>query len=199
MDQVKQRLIRAMWMALAVIFLIENWLWDHVRDGLRALAHLIGLERFDPWLRGVVSKLSPPMTLVLFVIPGAMIFPVKLVALGLLASGYIISGIVAIFAAKAFALGVMAVLFDICRDKLMQMQWFCRFYSLMLSINAWAHNLIAPFRRRLSEIIAGLRERLAPLVRRQAQTGRLSIARQLSRIRAWAARIVEKKDQRDGV
>jgi hypothetical protein len=69
----------------------------------------------------------------------------------------------------------------------------------MLSINAWAHNLIAPFRRRLSEIIAGLRERLAPLVRRQAQTGRLSIARQLSRIRAWAARIVEKKDQRDEV
>jgi hypothetical protein len=139
------------------------------------------------------------MTLVLFVIPGAMIFPFKLVALGLLASGYIISGIVAIFAAKAFALGVMAVLFDICRDKLMQMQWFCRFYSLMLSINAWAHNLIAPFRRRLSEIIAGLRERLAPLVRRQAQTGRLSIARRLSRIRAWAARIVEKKDQRDEV
>ena len=44
MDQVKQRLIRAMWMALAVIFLIENWLWDHVRDGLRALAHLIGLD-----------------------------------------------------------------------------------------------------------------------------------------------------------
>lgn len=197
MDQVKQRLIRAMWMTLAVIFLIENWLWDHVRDGLRALARLIGLERFDPWLRGVVSKLSPPMTLVLFVIPGAMIFPFKLVALALLASGYIISGIVAIFAAKAFALGVMAVLFDICRDKLMQMQWFCRFYSVMLAINAWAHNLMAPFRRRLAEIVARLRERLAPLVRRLTQTGRLSVGRRLGRIRAWAARVVEKNGQRD--
>jgi hypothetical protein len=197
MDRLKQRLSRAMWMTLAVVFLIESWLWDHVRDGLRAFARLIGLERVDPWLRSIVSKLSPPMTLVLFVIPGAMIFPFKLVALALLANGYFVSGIIAIFAAKAFALGVMAVLFDICRDKLMQMQWFCRFYSLMLAINAWAHNLMAPFRRRISEIVARLRERLAPLVRRLTQTGRFSVGRRLGRIRAWAARVVEKNGQRD--
>ena len=199
MDHLKQRLSRAMWMTLAVIFLIESWLWDHVRDGLRAFARLIGLERFDPWLRKVVSKLSPPMTLVLFIIPGAMIFPFKLVALALLASGRIISGVIAIFAAKAFALGVMAVLFDICRDKLMQMQWFCHFYSLMLAINAWAHNLMAPVRRRIAGIVAQLRERLAPIMQRITQTGRLNVGRRLARIRAWAARIVERNGQRDEV
>ncbi len=195
MDHIKQRLGRAMWMTLAVIFLIESWLWDHVRDGLRAFAQLIGVERFDPWLRSLVNKLSPPMTLALFSIPGALIFPFKLIALALLAKGYILSGIIAIFAAKAFALGVTAVLFDICRDKLLQMQWFCRFYALMLAINAWAHQLIAPVRRRIAVIVAQLRERLAPLM----QAGRRGVGRRLARIRAWAARIVEKNGQRDEV
>ena len=57
MDRLKQSLVRAFWFVLAVVFLIESWLWDHVRDGLRAVGGLIGLERLDPWLRRLVSKL----------------------------------------------------------------------------------------------------------------------------------------------
>ena len=198
MDRLKQSLVRAFWLALAIVFLIESWLWDHVRDGLRALGRLIGLERFDPWLRAIVGRLSPPMTLILFGVPGALIFPFKLIALGLLAQGYFVSGIVAIFVAKTLALGVTAVLFDICRDKLMQMQWFCRFYSLLLAASAWSHDLIAPLRRRVAGLAVQLKERLAPFRRRILQAGRIGLGRRLTRLRAWSARIVEKNGQRDG-
>ncbi len=198
MDRLKQSFIRVFWLTLAVVFLIESWLWDHVRDGLHALGRRLGLERFDPWLRGVVGKLSPPMTLVLFGVPGALIFPFKLIAFGLLAKGYFVSGFVAIFAAKTLALGVTAVLFDICREKLLQMKWFCRFYSLMLAIGAWSHELISPLRRRVVEVAARLRERLAPLTSMILQSGQLGLGRRLSRLRAWSARVVEKSDQRDG-
>lgn len=198
MDRLKQNLVRAFWFALAVVFLIESWLWDHMRDGLRALAQRIGLERFDPWLRTIVGKLSPPLTLVLFAVPAAVIFPFKLIALGLLARGYFISGIVAIFAAKTLALGVTAVLFDICKDKLLQMQWFCRFYSLMLAAGAWSHELIAPLRQRVADLAARLKERLEPLRRQILQSERFGIGRRLSRLRAWSARVVEKNGQRDG-
>jgi len=198
MDHLKQSLVRAFWLALAIVFLVESWLWDHVRDGLRALGRLIGLERFDPWLRAIVGRLSPPMTLILFGVPGALIFPFKLIALGLLAQGYFVSGIVAIFVAKTLALGVTAVLFDICRDKLMQMQWFCRFYALMLAVSDWARHLIAPLRRRVAELAARLKERLAPLMGQILQSERFGIGRRLTRLRAWSARIVEKNGQRDG-
>ena len=197
MDRLKQSLVRVFWLTLAVVFLIESWLWDHVSDGLRALGRRLGLERVDPWLRAIVSKLSPPMTLVLFSVPGALIFPFKLIAFGLLARGYIVSGVIAIFAAKTLALGVTAVLFDICRDKLLQMKWFCRVYSLTLSVGAWAHELISPLRQRAAELAAGLRERLAPLKNLIQRSGQLGVGRRLSRLRAWSARVVEKNDQRD--
>jgi hypothetical protein len=199
MDRLKQSLVRAFWLSLAVVFLIESWLWEHVRDGLRALGRRLGVERFDPWLRALVDKLSPPMTLVLFGVPGALIFPFKLIALGLLAKGYIISGIVAIFAAKTLALGVTALLFDICREKLMQMRWFCRFYSLMLAAGAWSHELIAPLRRRVADLNAILRERLAPLKERVLLARRFGVGRRLHRLRAWSVRVLNRSGQRDEV
>ena len=92
---------------------------------------------------------------------------------------------------------VTAVLFDICRDKLLQMQWFCRFYSLMLAASAWSHDLIAPLRRRVAEVAATLRARLAPLSRAIQEAGRLGVGRRLSRLRAWSARVVGRSGQRD--
>ena len=199
MERLKPGLIRAFWLILAVVFLIESWIWDHVRDGLRALGRRLGVERIDPWLRTFVARLSPPMTLVLFGVPAVLIFPFKLIALGLLAEGYIFSGAVAIFAAKSLALGVTAVLFDICREKLMQMPWFCRFYSLMLAAGAWSHELVSPLRRRVVAITARLRERLAPLKDRILLAGRAGVGRRLSRLRAWSARVMYRSGQRDEV
>ena len=199
MEQIKAGLIRAFWMILAIVFLIESWIWDHVRDGLRALGRRLGVERIDPWLRTFVARLAPPMTLVLFGVPAVLIFPFKLIALGLLAEGYIFSGAVAIFAAKSLALGVTAVLFDICREKLMQMPWFCRFYSLMLAAGAWSHELVSPLRRRVVAITARLRQRLAPLKDRILLAGRSGVGRRLSRLRAWSARVMDRSGQRDEV
>ena len=199
MERIKPGLIRAFWLILAVFFLIESWIWDHVRDGLRALGRRLGVERFEPWLRSFVARLSPPMTLVLFGVPAVLIFPFKLIALWLLARGFVLTGLVAIFAAKSLALGVTAVLFDICREKLMKMPWFCRFYSLVLAAGAWSHELVSPLRRRVVAITAGLRERLAPLKDRLLQAGRSGVGRRLSRLRAWSARVVDRIGQRDEV
>ena len=138
MDAVKQYLGRAFWFALALIFLFESWLWDHVKEWLRALGHALKVDRLEPWLEQLVAKLSPMATLALFAVPAAAIFPFKLLALGLIASGHVVSGLVAIFLAKTLALGVTSFLFDICREKLLQMGWFADFYSMVLDARAWA-------------------------------------------------------------
>lgn len=159
METIKRRLIRALWFALALIFLFESWLWDHVKEWLRALGKLAGVERFEAWLIALIEKLSPPMTLAVFAVPAVTILPLKLLALGMIGHGHILVGIGVIFFAKTLALGVTAFLFDHCRDKLLQMTWFAKFYSLVLDARAWAHSLVDPVRRRLRETLATIRAR----------------------------------------
>ncbi|WP_442754824.1 hypothetical protein ACNHKD_17810 [Methylocystis sp. JAN1] len=156
-DRLKQRLARAFWFTLALVFLIESWLWDNVKEWLRALEKALGVEKIEPWLEGVVARLSPRMTLALFAVPMIGVLPLKVAALALLARGHFLLGVLFIFAVKALALGVEAFLFDICRDKLLQMQWFCRLYSLVLDVRAWAAMLVSPIRPRLAELRRALR------------------------------------------
>lgn len=144
----KRRLIAIFWFALALVFLIESWIWDNVKEWLRQLERALGLERIEPWLEGVVARLSPPMTLALFAVPMIGVLPFKVAALALLAHGYVVTGVVFVFLAKSLTLGVEAFLFDICRDKLLQIEWFRRLYSLVLDLRAWASKLVNPLKLR---------------------------------------------------
>lgn len=184
----KRRLNRGFWLTLAVLFLIESWLWDHLKEWLRAVGHELGIARIEPWLEGVVAKLSPQRTLLLFALPAVLILPFKFLALSLIAHGHVLNGLIAIILAKTFALGVTAFLFDICRDKLMQMQWFCRFYSIMLAIRAWAHALVAPFTAHIREVAGAFRARIADVIghERYAFDRRLARLRQLARAKLSA-------------
>jgi hypothetical protein len=159
-DRLKPRLIRAFWFALALIFLFESWLWDNVKEWLRRLERTLGLERLEPWLEGFVSRLSPPKTLALFAIPMVAVLPFKVLALEMLAHGHIVLGLAFIFLVKTLTLGVEAFLFDHCRDKLLEMEWFGRFYSLVLDARAWATMLVRPYKARLLEMSRGVREYL---------------------------------------
>ncbi len=182
LDWLKPRLARAFWFTLALIFLIESWLWDNVKEWLRALEKALGLERIEPWLAGVVARLSPQMTLALFAIPMIGVLPLKVAALAILAHGHFVIGVVFVFAVKALTLGVEAFLFDICRDKLVQMQWFGRLYSLILDVRAWAAMLVKPYKTRLVEIGRALRAYAQSVIGRDDG----ELARRIARLRELA-------------
>jgi hypothetical protein len=156
--QLKPHLIRAFWFALALIFLVESWLWDNVKQWLRRLGLALGLERFDQWLAGVVAGLSPQKTLAVFALPLVAVLPLKILALSMLAHGQIVAGIGFIFLIKTLMLGVEAFLFDLCREKLLEMAWFGQFYSMVLDVRAWASRLVWPYRERLLQSARRLRE-----------------------------------------
>lgn len=182
MEAWKRYVKRAFWFTLAVIFLIESWLWDNVKEWLRALGQALGIERFEPWLKNFVAKLTPPMTLVLFGAPAVAILPFKLVAFELIANGHVLSGLLAIFLAKTLALGVTAFLFDICRDKLLQMEWFGRFYSIVLDARAWAHALVAPVKAQVVAVANAMRSRIVAFIGDE----RFGFGRRLARLRELA-------------
>ena len=150
-----RRLLQPIWVLLAVIFLIEAWLWDHLEPIVAWVVDKIPLRAFKHWLAERVDTLSPAMTLIVFIVPVLPLFPLKLVGLWLLAHEYWTSAIFTILFAKFVGVGVTAFVFDVTRPKLLEMGWFERLYEFILDLRARAHALVEPIKRRIREILRG--------------------------------------------
>ena len=150
-----RRLLQPLWVLLAIVFLIEAWLWDHLEPIVARVVAAIPLARFKQWLTVRVNALSPAMTLIVFAVPILPLFPLKLVGLYLLTHEYWTSAVFTILFGKMLGVGVTAFVFDVTRDKLLEMHWFERIYDLVLKIRAKAAELVNPIKQRIRELIAG--------------------------------------------
>ncbi|CAN5317110.1 hypothetical protein BH11PSE4_BH11PSE4_42720 [soil metagenome] len=152
-----RRLLQPLWILLALIFLIEAWLWDHLEPVVARVVALIPLRAFKAWLSAQVARLSPAMTLVVFIIPLVLLFPLKLVEVWLLRHHYWMTAIALIVASKFIGVGVLAFVFDVTRDKLLQMNWFRRMYEFILDIRHRASDIVAPVLARMKATLAQFR------------------------------------------
>ena len=150
-----RRLLQPFWVLLAVVFLIEAWLWDHLEPIVARAVAWIPLRTFKAWLAERVDTLSPAMTLIVFLVPVLPLFPLKLVGLWLLANEYWASAIVMIIFAKFLGVGVTAFIFDVTRTKLLQMAWFKKTYEFIMAMRAKAAALVQPIKLRIREILRG--------------------------------------------
>ena len=150
-----RRLLQPFWILLAIIFLIEAWLWDHLEPIVARAVAWIPLRAFKQWLAERVDSLSPAMTLIVFVVPVIPLFPLKLVGLWLLAHEHWLSAISLILFAKFLGVGVTAFLFDVTRSKLLEMPWFQALYDFVMAMRAKATRMVEPVRQRLLEMVHG--------------------------------------------
>jgi hypothetical protein len=150
-----RRLFKPLWVLLAVIFLIEAWLWDHLEPVVERVVARIPLRAFKHWLAEKIGALSPAMTLIVFVVPAILLFPLKLLGLWLLTHEYWVSAVTTMVFAKFLGLGVTAFIFDVTRPKLLQMQWFATLYEWVLALRAKAAELVNPIKLRIKEAMRG--------------------------------------------
>ena len=150
-----RRLLQPIWVLLAVIFLIEAWLWDHLEPIVAWFVAKLPLQTFKNWLAERVDTLSPAMTLIVFVVPVIPLFPLKLVGFWLLTHEYWLSAIATIIFAKLLGVGVAAFVFDVTRPKLLEMGWFEKLYEFVMSLRAKAAALVDPIKQRIVEILRG--------------------------------------------
>jgi len=150
-----RRLLQPLWVLLAIIFLIEAWLWDHLEPIVARIIAAIPLRAFKQWLAERVDTLSPAMTLIVFIVPVIPLFPLKLVGLWLLAHQYWMSALCTIMFGKMLGVGVTAFIFDVTRGKLMQMRWFAWLYEFVMMLRAKAAALVDPIKARIRELIGG--------------------------------------------
>lgn len=185
MESLVRRLIRAFWFTLAVLFLVESWLWDNVKIALLRLAEALGLKELEARLREFIAGLTPIAALVVFALPAITIFPLKLLAVAAIAHGHVVTGLAVILAAKTLALGVTSFLFDASRQKLLRIGWFEKLYETVLRVGRWAHERVEPLERQIREAKNFLKARLA---RALGERGRSHFARKLALLRALVQR-----------
>ena len=150
-----RRLLQPFWVLLAVIFLIEAWLWDHLEPIVARVVALIPLRTFKQWLSDRVDTLSPAMTLIVFAVPVIPLFPLKLVGLWLLTHEYWASAVFTIIFAKFLGVGVTAFIFDVTRPKLLEMPWFQKLYEFVMAMRTKAAAMVAPVKQRIQEMLRG--------------------------------------------
>jgi hypothetical protein len=106
-----RRLARPFWVILALLFLLEAWLWDHLQPVVARIVGIIPWGRIKPALVALIGRLSPQVTLVVFIIPFILLLPLKFLEFWLLAHRQWLAGVVVLILAKLVGLGVTAFIF----------------------------------------------------------------------------------------
>lgn len=163
-----KRLKRAFWFAVALVFLVEAWLWDTLQPVIARLVGLIDWHGFRAWISDRIARLPPWLTLLVFAIPDILVLPVKLGGLWLSARGHVVTGMTIFIVAKLAGAAATLFLFEICRPKLIQLWWFARLHDWFGRARAWAREQTAPARIRLAAIrnrVMGERGRFLRILR----------------------------------
>ena len=155
MTSTTRRLLQPVWVLLAIIFLIEAWLWDRLEPIVAWVVARLPLNAFKQWLADRVDTLSPAMTLIVFIVPVIPLFPLKLVGLWLLTHEYWMSAVFTILFAKLLGVGVTAFVFDVTRPKLLEMGWFETLYEFIIALRAKAKELVDPVKARIVDMLCG--------------------------------------------
>jgi len=147
-----RRWLRPFWTVLALFFLLEAWLWDHLKPLVAWFVGLLPWERLKEALRQTIERLPPYAALAVFIVPFIVLLPLKFLEVYLLASRQWIAAGFVLVLAKLLGLGVTAFVFDATREKLLQMPWFARLYDWFMWARDWAHAQTEPIRQRMRKL-----------------------------------------------
>src|SRR5436309_15408255 len=165
-----RRWLKPVWIFLAVLFLIEAWLWDHLEPIVARVVAVIPWQRLKALLARRIATLSPTATLLVFLVPVIVIVPFKVLGLWLVAEGYWVHAAGMLLLAKIAGLGTTAFVFDACRDKLLQLVWFRLLYESLLALRDWAHSMVDPIMHNIRRLIwLSRRQRAGRFLRRVAR------------------------------
>jgi len=165
---------RAGGLVFALIVLFEQWGWRPLVAALSVLARLAPVAVVERW----IANLPPYGALVAFALPTALLLPLKLLALFLIANGHTVMAAALFIGAKIVGTAIVARLYILTEPKLMQIGWFRQAYGVVIPRlhalheeirRSWAWRygrmLKTKAKRALAPIVEALKARMLALLR----------------------------------
>jgi len=150
------------WILAAAAFLyfcIDGLFLSVIRLFAAKLCGLPGVNRLGRWL----ASLGPYPTLVLFLVPLAVLEPIKPIGLYLIGSGRVRRGVLVIVVGEVLKITLVERLFELSRDKLLSIPAFAWCHGMVTGWLAVLHAL--PIWQRLLRYVAATKAFLRHLSR----------------------------------
>lgn len=162
---------RPLLLVLAVLFLVEAWLWRRLGPVVRRCLEVIPFARLKRAVAAWAQRLPAYAALVLFLVPLLLVEPLNGVALWAFAHHHWSVGVACLVVEKLLGVGLMAFLYGACEPQLRSIPWFARVVDFLLRLKAWADAEVAPFKARVVELMhrlsgGGLMSRITALRRK---------------------------------
>lgn len=118
-------LVALLQVVAALLVLFEEWGWRPLSDLLARLA------RYRLWARLelAIAGLPPYPALLVIALPSALLFPLKFVAIYLVANGFLLAATALFIAAKIASTALIARIFLLVKPALMQIWWFAALHD----------------------------------------------------------------------
>jgi len=120
-------------------FLLDAIFLSFIRPIFRLLARLGLLDR----ITRAIESLGPYTTLVLFVVPLAVLEPAKPVGLYLIAEGHYVHGVIVIACAELLKIAIVERIYHIGKPKLMTIPLFARIHDFAAGWLDWLKGMPA--------------------------------------------------------
>jgi hypothetical protein len=160
----RSRLLAPLVYLAALVLLLEEWFWD---AGSRLASRI---ARWAPlhWLEQQIRRLRPYPALCLFVLPGLLLLPVKVLALLAIAHGHAATGIATIVVAKLGGAALVARVYVLTLPALRELAWFARCHNWFITAKARLDALLraSPAWRRMRRLVQRMRLGTRRLLRR---------------------------------
>ena len=148
-----RKFLRPLWVILALLFLLEAWLWDHLEPVVARIVNVVPWGKVKVTLVRLIENLPPYAVLTIFIIPVIFVLlPLKFLEVYVIATQGWLGVVIVLLFAKFLGVGISAFLFDVTRDKLLQIGWFHRMYDWFIWLRGWSHEITEPVRQRARKL-----------------------------------------------
>src|SRR3954468_21274361 len=140
--RIRRRIRRLLTLPLVLVAVVLVLFDDLFRPWVKAAVARLARLPLWRWIESRIERLPPYATLALFLIPIAIIEPLKVYALYLMGSGHVIAGILTFVVAKIMGVGLAERLFAISRDKLLSIGWFAWCFDRAVALKDTVHDWV---------------------------------------------------------
>ncbi len=143
----------------ALVVLFETWIWGGMMAVMRRLSVLFPWTALKQAFVRLVDWLPAWAALLIFGVPFVLNELGSLACVVLGATGHVVAGALGYITFKVIGFGLIALIFDMTRDKLLTMPWFVFVYEKFLTFHDYAHRLVEPYRAVATAYLRRLRAR----------------------------------------